>query len=64
MQRGERYVLLSLSSFLSVAVNHLLCSPSHVALIASLIFMAVSTNLTALSRARSVSSALRDEDRR
>ena len=64
MQRGERYVLLSLSSFLSVAANHLLCSPSHVVLIASLVFMAVATNLTAVSRARSVSSALRDEDRR
>ena len=64
MQRGERYVLLSLSSFLSVATNHLLCSSSHFVLIASLVFMAVSTNLTAVSRARTVSSALRDEERR
>ena len=62
MQRGERYVLLSLSSFVSVAANHLFCSSSHVVLIASLVFMAVSTNLTAVSRARSVSSTLRDED--
>ncbi len=58
MQRGERYVLLSLSSFLSVAMNHLLCSSSHLILSASLVFMAVSTNLTALSRARNISSAL------
>ncbi len=64
MQRGERYVLLSLASFLSVATNHLLCSSSHFVLIASLVFMAVSTNLTAVSRARNVSSALRDEDLR
>lgn len=64
MQRGERYVLLSLSSFLSAATNHVLCSSSHLLLSASLIFMAVSTNLTALSRVRSVSSALRDEGRR
>ncbi len=64
MQRGERYVLLSLASFLSVATNHLLRSSSHFVLIASLVFMAVSTNLTAVSRTRSVSSALRDEDLR
>ena len=60
MQRGERYVLLSLASWLSVAANHLSCSSSHFVLIASLIFMAVSTNMTAVSRVRTVAAALKD----
>lgn len=60
MQRGERYVLLSLASWLSVAANHLSCSSSHVVLIAGLVFMAVSTNVTALSRARTVAVELKD----
>ena len=60
MQRGERYVLLSLASWLSVAANHLSSSSSHFVLIAGLIFMAVATNMTALSRVRTVAAALKD----
>jgi len=59
MQRGERYVLLSLASWLSVAANHLSCSSAHFILIAGLIFMAFSTNITALSRVRMVATALK-----
>ncbi len=60
MQRGERYVLLSLASWLSVVANHLSCSSAHFVLIAGLIFMAFSTNITALSRVRMVVTALKD----
>jgi phosphatidylglycerophosphate synthase len=61
MQRGERYVLLGLSSFFSTVLNHLLCQPTHYILIAGLMILAVLTNLTALSRVRVVVAALREE---
>jgi CDP-diacylglycerol--glycerol-3-phosphate 3-phosphatidyltransferase len=61
MQRGERYVLLGIGSFLSTVENHLLCHPRHLVLIFSLILLAVLTNVTAFSRARSVVSALGEQ---
>jgi CDP-diacylglycerol--glycerol-3-phosphate 3-phosphatidyltransferase len=60
MQRGERYVLLGSSSFLSTVVNHLLCQSAHYALIIGLMLLAVLTNLTALSRVRTVAAALKE----
>ncbi|MGH7965956.1 MAG: CDP-alcohol phosphatidyltransferase family protein [Candidatus Binatia bacterium] len=61
MQRAERYVLLGVASFLSTALNHLLCRPTHAILILSLVLLAVLTNLTALSRVRSVVAALEEQ---
>ncbi|HEV8717480.1 MAG TPA: CDP-alcohol phosphatidyltransferase family protein [Candidatus Binatia bacterium] len=61
MQRGERYVLLGVSSFLSTALNHLFCRSTHEVLIAGLVLLAVLTNLTALSRVRVVATALREQ---
>jgi len=60
MQRGERYVLLGVSSFLSTVVNHLLCQSAHYVLIGGLGLLAVLTNLTALSRVRTVAAALKE----
>ena len=60
MQRAERYLLLGLCSFLSTVLNHLLCRPTHFVLTVGLIFLAVSTNLTALSRARVVAASLEE----
>ena len=61
MQRGERYVLLGVSSFLSTALNHLSCQAFHYTLMAGLVLLAVLTNLTALSRVRVVIAALREQ---
>lgn len=61
MQRGERYVLLGVASFLSTTLNHLLCQPTHSTLIFGLVLLAVLTNLTALSRMRSVVAALEEQ---
>ncbi len=61
MQRGERYVLLGVSSFLSTVLNHLSCQASHYTLMAGLVLLAVLTNLTALSRVRVVIAALREQ---
>ena len=58
MQRGERYVLLGVSSFLSTIFNHLSCQSSHYLLRLGLVLLAVLTNLTALSRVRAVVAAL------
>lgn len=52
MQRAERYIVLGVASFLSTAWNHVICQPSHAILIFGLLFLAVLTNLTALSRVR------------
>jgi len=61
MQRGERYVLLGMSSLLSTVFNHLSCHPTHAILIVGLVLLAVLTNLTALSRVRVVIAALREQ---
>jgi phosphatidylglycerophosphate synthase len=61
MQRGERYVLLGVSSFLSAVLNHLSCRSTHSILIVGLVLLAVLTNLTALSRMRVVIAALREQ---
>jgi len=61
MQRGERYVFLGVTSFLSTVFNHLFCNPSHFVLIIGLVLMAVLTNLTALSRVRTVATALEEQ---
>jgi phosphatidylglycerophosphate synthase len=61
MQRGERYVLLGVSSFLSTVSNHLFCQPTHSVLIVGLLLLAILTNFTALSRVRVVIAALREE---
>lgn len=61
MQRGERYVLLGVASFLSTTSNHLFCRPTHSILILGLVLLAVLTNLTALSRVRSVFAALEEQ---
>jgi len=58
MQRGERYVFLGVTSFSSTVVNHLSCRPGHAVLILGLLLMTALTNLTALSRIRTVSAAL------
>ncbi|HKA54357.1 MAG TPA: CDP-alcohol phosphatidyltransferase family protein [Candidatus Binatia bacterium] len=60
MQRGERYILLGVSSFLSTVLNHLLCSPTHDGLMVGLLVLAILANLTALSRVRVVIAALRE----
>ena len=62
MQRGERYVLLGLSSFFSTALNHLLCQTTHYILIGGLLTLAVLTNFTALSRVRVVIATLREQE--
>lgn len=54
MQRAERYVLLGVGSFVDAAYTHLLCQPTHFLLSGALLLLAVSTNLTALSRVRAV----------
>jgi len=61
MQRGERYVLLGVSSFLSTVVNHLLCQSAHYGLMLGLGLLAVLTNLTALSRVRTVVAILKEQ---
>jgi len=61
MQRGERYVLLGVSSFLSTVLNHLLCRPTHDGLIVGLLALAILANVTALSRVRVVLAALREQ---
>ncbi len=61
MQRGERYVLLGVSSFLSTIFNHLSCQFSHYLLMLGLVLLAVLTNLTALSRVHAVIAALREQ---
>lgn len=58
MQRAERYVLLGVGSFLSTAYNHLFCQSTHFFLSTALVFFAVLTNLTALSRVRAVITTL------
>ena len=58
MQRGERYVLLGVSSFLSTVFNHFFCQPAHYGLMIGLALLALLTNLTVLSRARAVIVAL------
>jgi CDP-diacylglycerol---glycerol-3-phosphate 3-phosphatidyltransferase len=60
MQRAERYVLLGIASFLSTTLNHVLCQFTHVILIASLVLLALLTNLTALGRVRAVVAVLED----
>lgn len=60
MQRGERYVLLGISSFLSTVGNHLFCQSAHYVLIIGLLLLAGLTNLTALSRIRTVVAALEE----
>jgi len=60
MQRAERYLLLGLGSFLSTVLNHLLCRSTHFVLIIGLVLLAVLTNLTALSRVRTVVAALEE----
>ncbi len=61
MQRGERYVLLGVSSFLSTIFNHLSCQSFHYLLRLGLVLLAVLTNLTALSRVRAVVAALGEQ---
>ncbi len=61
MQRGERYVLLGVSSFLNTLFNHLSCQSSHYLLMLGLVLLAVLTNLTALSRVRAVVAALEEQ---
>ena len=61
MQRGERYLLLGGGSLLSTGVNHLSCQPTHVLLTLSLVLLAVLTNLTALSRVRTVMTTLEEQ---
>jgi phosphatidylglycerophosphate synthase len=60
MQRGERYVLLGVSSLLSTIFNHLSCQSSHYFLMLGLLLLAVLTNLTAVSRVRAVVAALEE----
>lgn len=60
MQRGERYILLGLSSFLSVICNHVFCRPTHIVLILGLTLLMILSNLTAFSRIRMVSAALEE----
>ena len=61
MQRGERYLLLGGGSLLSTGVNHLSCQPTHFLLTLSLVLLAVLTNLTALSRVRTVMTTLEEQ---
>jgi len=60
MQRGERYILLGVSSFLSVVFNHLFCRPTHVVLVIGLTLLTILSNLTAFSRIRVISAALEE----
>lgn len=61
MQRGERYILLGISSFLSSIFNHIFCQPTHAVLIIGLTLLAVLSNLTALSRIRVAVTALEEQ---
>jgi CDP-diacylglycerol--glycerol-3-phosphate 3-phosphatidyltransferase len=55
LQRPERYVILGISSMVSVVVSHLACHSSerHGLLGASVVILALLANATALQRARS-----------
>jgi phosphatidylglycerophosphate synthase len=60
MQRGERYVLLGGGSLFSTIWNHLFCQHTHSILVASLVLLAILSNLTALSRIRAVAVTLKE----
>jgi CDP-diacylglycerol--glycerol-3-phosphate 3-phosphatidyltransferase len=61
MQRAERYILLGVSSLFSTVLNHLSCRSTHFILVGGLILLAALTNLTALSRIRTVVATLEDQ---